>query len=387
MVHTRAMPAPAAQPRVITLRQSRDERGRFLLHLSGRLDSSSTGGVWRQAMKALDEQQPRDLVVEAGGLDYCDGSGAALLVALRERQQAHGGSFELRELREEFSTLVGMLEPSEEAPGKTESGPHESFVARVGRSAVDLASDLRSVVIYMGELSVFAGRALLHPRTLRVRDLFQIAEKAGIGATPIIVLVGFLLGLILSFQSAIPMQRFGAEVFVADLLAISLTRVLAGLMTAILLTARSGSAFAAELGTMKVNEEIDALTTMGLEPVRFLVVPRVLAAVAVVPVLTIIMLFSGLAGGAVMFRSLGFPMITYLNRVAASVTVVDLSQGLFKSAVFGIVVAAVGCLQGLRAGSGAGAVGASATSAVVSGIVLIAVLEGIFSVVFYVLGI
>jgi phospholipid/cholesterol/gamma-HCH transport system permease protein len=381
------MPAAAAQPAAVTLRSSRDERGRFLLELSGRLDSSSTGGAWRKAMKALDEQHPSDLVVEASGLVYCDGSGAALLVALRERQKASGGGFELRGLREELATLVEMLEPSAEATGESESRPRESFVTRVGRGAADFASDLRSVIVYMGELSVFASRALLRPRTLRVRDLFHVAEKAGIDATPIIVLVGFLLGLILAFQSAIPMRRFGAEVFVADLLAISLTRVLAGLMTAILLTARSGSAFAAEIGTMKVNEEIDALTTMGLEPVRFLVVPRVLAAVAVVPVLTMINLFAGLAGGAVMFSTLGFPMVTYLNRVAASVTMGDLAQGLLKSAVFGVVVAAVGCLRGLRAGTGAGAVGESATSAVVSGIVLIAVLEGIFSVVFYVLGI
>lgn len=381
------MPAAAAQPEAITVRTSRDERGRLLLEFDGRLDSNSTGGAWRQAMKTLDDQRPRELVVEASGLEYCDGSGAALLVALRERQQESGGSFELRGLRPEFATLVAMLQPSEEAAGEAESAPRESFVVRVGRGSLDFVSDLRTVVVYVGELAVFAGRAVLRPRTLRYRDLFHIAEQAGIGAVPIVVLVGFLLGLILSFQSAIPMRRFGAEVFVADLLAISLTRVLAGLMTAILLTARSGSAFAAELGTMKVNEEIDALTTMGLEPVRFLVVPRVLAAVAVVPVLTMVNLFSGLAGGAVMFASLGFPMITYLNRVAASVTMGDLAQGLFKSAVFGLVVAAVGCLRGLRAGSGAGAVGASATSAVVSGIVLIAVLEGIFSVVFYVLGI
>ncbi|MBW2271828.1 MAG: ABC transporter permease [Deltaproteobacteria bacterium] len=381
------MPAADRQPDTITVRSSRDEQGRFVLDFNGRLDSNSTGRAWRQAMKALDDQRPNDLVIEAGGLDYCDGSGAALLVALRERQQASGGGFDLRGLRAEFASLIEMLEPSQTTPAAEVEAPIEPFVARVGRGALGFVSDLRTIVVYVGELSVFTGRALMRPRSLRVRDLFSIAEKAGIGAMPIVALVGFLLGLILSFQSAIPMRRFGAEVFVADLLAISLTRVLAGLMTAILLTARSGSAFAAEIGTMKVNEEIDALTTMGLEPVRFLVVPRVLAAVAVVPVLTMVNLFAGLLGGAVMFASLGFPMVTYLNRVAASVAVGDLAQGLFKSAIFGVVVAAVGCLQGLRAGSGAGAVGASATSAVVSGIVLIAVLEGIFSVIFYVLGI
>jgi phospholipid/cholesterol/gamma-HCH transport system permease protein len=222
---------------------------------------------------------------------------------------------------------------------------------------------------------------------LRLKDTFLVAEAAGIGATPIIALVGLLLGLILAFQSAIPMRQFGAQVFVADLLGISTIRELGALMAAILLTARSGSAFAAELGTMKVNEEIDALATMGLEPVRFLVVPRVVAAVAMVPVLTMLMSFSILVGGALVMGTLGIPLVTYVNRIAAIVGFGDLFGGLFKALFFGVVVAAVGCLRGLQTGTGAGAVGASATSAVVSGIVLIAVVDGMFAVAFYVLGI
>ena len=148
-------------------------------------------------------------------------------------------------------------------------------------------------------------------------------------------LVGFLLGLILAFQSAIPMQRFGAQIFVADLLAISLLRELGPLMAAILLTARSGSAFAAELGTMKVNEEIDALTTMGLEPLRFLVVPRVLASIGVVPVLTMATSLAGLLGGAVVFLSLDFPLVTYVNRIVGAVSLSDFASGIFKGFVFG----------------------------------------------------
>jgi phospholipid/cholesterol/gamma-HCH transport system permease protein len=213
------------------------------------------------------------------------------------------------------------------------------------------------------------------------------AERAGIGAVPIIALVGFLLGLILTFQSAIPMRQFGAQIFVADLLGISMLRELGPLMAAILLTARSGSAFAAELGTMKTKEEIDALTTMGLEPVQFLVVPRVLAAVAVVPALIMIMNLFGLIGGAVVFSSLGFPLVTFVNRIIEFVSMGDFLGGIFKGMVFGIVVAGVGCMRGLQASSGAGAVGESTTSSVVSGIVLIAFLDGIFAVVFYVLGI
>jgi phospholipid/cholesterol/gamma-HCH transport system permease protein len=183
------------------------------------------------------------------------------------------------------------------------------------------------------------------------------------------------------------MQRSGAQIFIADLLGISLLRELGPPMAAILLTARSGSAFAAEIGTMKVNEEVDALTTMGIEPLRFLVLPRVVAAVAVVPILAMVVNIAGLAGGAVVFRSLGFPLVTFVNRVIEMVTFTDFAGGLVKATVFGLIVAAVGCERGLRTGKGAAAVGLSTTSSVVSGITLIAIADGAFAVLFYLLGI
>jgi phospholipid/cholesterol/gamma-HCH transport system permease protein len=158
-------------------------------------------------------------------------------------------------------------------------------------------------------------------------------------------------------------------------------------MASILLTARSGSAFAAEIGTMKVNEEIDALTTMGIEPMRFLVVPRVLAAMAVVPALAMLTSLAGLLGGLVVYVSLGFPPVTYLNRIVDMVTPGDVIGGLVKAMVFGVIVAGIGCLRGLQTGTGAEAVGASTTSSVVSGIIAIALADGIFAVLFYVLGI
>jgi len=214
-----------------------------------------------------------------------------------------------------------------------------------------------------------------------------VAEKAGVNALPIVALVSFLVGLIMAFQAAIPMRQFGAEIYVADLIALSMLRELGPLMTAIVLTGRSGSAFAAELGTMKVNEEIDALTTMGLDPVRFLVVPRIIAAVAVTPLLAVFADLVGVLGGSIVLVSLGYPLLTYVKEVISATTHVDLLGGLVKSAVFGIVVAGVGCLRGMETGIGATAVGDSTTRAVVAGIVLIVVIDGVFSVVFYQLGI
>jgi len=326
------------------------------------------------------------LVVDASDLEFCDGAGASLLLALRQQQEGGGGSLTLRGLRDETRQLLDLIGPSKEEDGEP-SAARESFVTGLGRATLQLVADMRQLVAFVGEMTVQLGNAVRHPRQLRFKDVLVIAERAGIGAVPIIALVGFLLGLILAFQSAIPMQRFGAQIFVADLLGISLLRELGPLMAAILLTARSGSAFAAEIGTMKVNEEVDALTTMGLEPVRFLVVPRIIAAVTVVPVLAMLMNLAGLIGGAVVFLSLDFPLVTYVNRVVDAVSLADFLGGLFKALIFGIIVAAVGCLRGLQTKTGAGAVGESTTSSVVSGIVLIAFIDGIFGVIFYMLGI
>ena len=296
------------------------------------------------------------------------------------------GRFTLRGVRDETRQLLDLIEPSEKEAEKPPA-TRESFVIGLGRATLDLLAEMRTLVAVVGEVTVQLWNAVRHPRQLRFKDVVIVAERAGIGAVPIVTLVGFLLGLILAFQSAIPMQRFGAQIFVADLLGISLLRELGPLMAAILLTARSGSAFAAEIGTMKVNEEVDALTTMGLEPVRFLVVPRIIAAVTVVPVLAVLTNLAGLIGGVVVFLSLGFPLVTFVNRVVAAVSLGDFLGGMFKALIFGIIVAAVGCLRGLQTKTGAGAVGESTTSSVVSGIVLIAVIDGIFGVIFYLIGI
>jgi phospholipid/cholesterol/gamma-HCH transport system permease protein len=377
-----AIPTPPAAQSGTDLQVERDERGRTVLRLTGRLDADSTGPIWRNATRVA---TGGDLVLDASGVEYCDGAGANLILALRQQQARSGGTFSVEGLREEFGQLVELIQPSEEEH-PSEAPPRESFIVGIGRSTFQLLAEVRRLVVFTGELTLALLHALRRPLSVRWKDVLLVAERAGNGAVPIIVLIGFLLGLILAFQSAIPMRRFGAEIFVADLLGISVLRELGPLMAAIMLTARSGSAFAAELGTMKVNEEVDALTTMGLEPVGFLIVPRVLAALIVVPVLIMLMNFSSLIGGAVVMLSLEFPLVTYVNRIVEAVTLVDFLGGLFKGFVFGMVVAAVGCLRGLQTGSGAGAVGESTTSAVVSGIILVAVADGIFAVIFYIVG-
>lgn len=359
--------------------------GAHVLTLPERLDAASTARLWTQSMAAARDARGGVLTVDAGAVAYCDGAGAALLAALEQAVAETGGRFELRGLREDLARLVALVAPS---PGrKPEPLRKPSPVVRVGRAALEGLAGGRRFVAFVGETFLALAWVLRNPRRLRARDAVMVAERAGIGAVPIVMGVGFLLGLILAFQGAIPMRRFAAEIFVADLLGLSMLRELGPLMASILLTARSGSAFAAEIGTMKVNEEIDALTTMGLDPVRFLVVPRVVAALAVVPALAMLTSLSGLLGGLLVYVSLGFPPVTFVNRIADMVSAGDVLGGLVKAMVFGVIVAAVGCLRGIQTGQGAQAVGLSTTSAVVSGIVLIAVVDGVFAVVFYVLGI
>ena len=371
----------------VDLRSERTPDGVIKLIITGRLDSMTTGTIWRRATAAVTAAKARNAIIDASGINYCDGAGIALLVYLRRLQGKTGGSLEIDGLRPEFATLLedeGGDLPAEEARDRSRS---QGLAEEIGEATVEVWRDMQILVSFVGELSVTLVGAAIHPRSVRWRDAVRVAEVAGVNALPIVALISFLMGLIMAFQAAIPLRQFGAQLFIANLIGLSILRELGPLMTAIILAGRSGSAFAAELGTMKVREEIDALRTMGLDPVRFLIVTRVVAAVCMTPLLTIFADLIGLVGGAVVMLSLGFPLVTYFHQVEYAVTYGSLVGGLVKAFVFGILVAGIGCLRGLQTKTGATAVGESTTSAVVSGIILIAITDGIFSVVYYYLGV
>jgi phospholipid/cholesterol/gamma-HCH transport system permease protein len=370
----------------VAMRSERLGEGNLKLILAGRLDSATTGGIWRRATTAVAGAKAANVVVDATGVDYCDGAGIALFVQLRQLQGRTGGNLQIDGLRPEFANLLGDAAPAfpSERAGKRSLG---GLAEEIGEATVEVWRDVQTLVSFVGELGAGLVHAAIHPRGVRWRDALRVAEAAGVNALPIVALVSFLMGLIMAFQAAIPLRQFGAQLFIANLIGLSMLRELGPLMTAIILAGRSGSAFAAELGTMKVREEIDALKTMGLDPVRFLIVTRVIAAVCMTPLLTIFADLVGLMGGSVVMLSLGFPLITYFHQVQYAVTYGSLIGGLVKSFVFGILVAGIGCLRGLQTKTGASSVGESTTSAVVSGIILIAITDGIFSVVYYFLGV
>lgn len=256
----------------------------------------------------------------------------------------------------------------------------------IGRHFMARMESAHESMAYLGETVVRLLLCIVHPRHFRFGDFALAFQRAAYDGLPISTGIGFLLGVILAFQSAAALQMFGVEVYVSDLLAIGLFRELGPLVTAIILAGRSGSAFAAEIGTMKVNEELDALTTMGLPPIRFLVLPRVAAAICAMPILTIFADLFGLVGGAIVLQMMGVPTVVFWRGAANSTTVYMILEGLTKGALFGLLVGLIGCLAGVRTKSSADGVGRATTSAVVWGIVAITVTDGLLAVITYVWG-
>jgi len=360
---------------------------RACMTLAGRMDAFTLGPVWNRVLEDARMLASGTTVfaVDMSSVSYCDGAGAGLLHDIERQAAELGSKVEMLGLS---IAVEGHLKPYRDAHSiavQTPSG--RSFGHRAREGVIAFGTEIQTQITFVGEVSRALVESVSRPSRVRWGDTFKVAEAAGFQALPIVSLIAFLLGVILAFQSAIAMRQFGAEIFVANLVSISLFRELGPLMMAILLAGRSGAAFAAEIGTMKVNEEVNALKTMGLDPVRFLVVPKVLASLFVAPLLALYANLIGLLGAALVMRGFGIPFVAFFHQVSGAVALTDLGSGLFKAVVFGLLVATVGCLRGLQTGSGAASVGRSTTSAVVTAIILIVIADGLFAVLFYQLGI
>lgn len=246
-----------------------------------------------------------------------------------------------------------------------------------------MINDARNQMVFVGQLASALGWAARNPKQVRWNDFVNVAVEAGVAALPIVSLVAFLIGVILAFQSAIGLKQFGAETFVANLVSLSIFRELGPLMTAILFAGRSSAAFAAEIGTMTVNNEVDALVTGGIDPIRFLVLPRLLAGILVAPILSLFSDLIGIFSASLTMLAYQVPFVTFYEAVLKTIHVNDIMSGLTKSLLFGLIVAGVGCLRGMQTGTGAAAVGLSATRAVVTSLILIVMVDGIFAYISY----
>jgi phospholipid/cholesterol/gamma-HCH transport system permease protein len=378
---------PLDFPTVAGLEPGPREGAAAVVRLSGRLDAYSVGPLWKAAFDALASHAAVPVIIDAAGVEYCDGAGVALLVDLLRQPRPAGAAVSVRNLHSPYDRLFQQFDPKRFASRPPPTQSHEPLAERVGELGASILHEGYERIAFIGESAAAVVEVLAHPQRVRWRDALVIAQRVGADAVPIVLLIGFLIGVILAFQTAVALRDFGADIFVANAVALAVLRELGPLMTAIILAGRSGSAFAAEIGTMKVNEEIDALITMGLSPVRFLVVPRLLAGFLLCPLLTVLADLFGLLGGAVVMRSLGVPLTTYLHQVQSIATQADLFGGLIKAFAFGLLVAGVGCLQGLKTGEGASSVGQSTTHAVVGGIILVIAADSVFAVVFNILGV
>ncbi|MCC6765296.1 MAG: ABC transporter permease [Deltaproteobacteria bacterium] len=263
-----------------------------------------------------------------------------------------------------------------------------SWLARVGLAALDAWDEARAMLGFLGEATLALGRFVRGQARFRARDFWLLVQQAGADALPIVTLISFLVGTIFAFVGAVQLERFGATIYVADLVGIAIVREMGAVMTAIVMAGRTGAAYAAQLGTMKVTQELDALTTMGFSTLDFLVLPRMLALCLMMPLLCLYADALGVLGGSLIgIGMLHLPAVTYFNQTFNAVTISNLAGGVLKASVYGVLVAIAGCLRGLQSGSSSSAVGDAATSAVVTGIVAIIVACGIFAVVFYILGI
>jgi phospholipid/cholesterol/gamma-HCH transport system permease protein len=264
----------------------------------------------------------------------------------------------------------------------------QSLFEVVGERTLDYVADMRDLLRFTGELVLSLGRMIAGKGTYLRSHLAQYIQEAGAEALPIVSLISFLIGMIFAFVGVVQLQLFGAGIYTADLVGIAMVREMAPIMTAIIIAGRTGAAYAAEIGTMKVNEEIDALTTLGIDPVDFLVTPRVIALILMMPLLTLYASLMGILGGtAVGLTMLDISLPQYVAQTVSAIKLNSLFGGLFKSVVYGSLVALAGCQQGMACGNSAMAVGQSTTKAVVMGIVLIVVSASVLTVIYINLGI
>jgi phospholipid/cholesterol/gamma-HCH transport system permease protein len=349
------------------------------IELKGPITAYTAAPIWQTALETLARNPDHPIIVDASQVEHADDVGIALLFDLIRRERPATAAVEIRDLAPNLGVLVHAQDPKDfVAP--TRSRPHPGIFEEVGYVTVQHVTYVAQMTAFVGECWVELRQAFTRRGRINWSDVLNIATEAGANGVPVVLLIGLLMGVIIAFQSALVGLQFGAVIFVVNGVGFALLRELGPLMTAIVFAGRSGAAFAAQIGTQKVNEEVNAITTFGLNPIHFLVLPRLIAAVLVVPLLTVLAGLIGLFGAALVMLRFDIGFVQFYNQLLQAVTARDFLLGIAKAALFGLTIAAVGCQRGLATGAGATSVGLSATSAVVTSIVLIIVIDGIFSV-------
>ena len=321
-----------------------------------------------------------ELTIDASAVTAMDTSGAWLLHRTMRDLQEQGHGVQVRGLRPEFDALLRLI--ASRSPAQQSPAVHGMFASFGQQSWRSLVNSL-GMLSFLGEVAIILLRSLAQPRRLRWRPILHNLQTAGFEALPITGLLSFLMGIVIAYQGAEQLRRFGANIYVADLVGLSMVRELSPMLTAIIVAGRSGSAYAAQIGTMKVTEEIDALRTIGVGRLELLVLPKVLALVLALPLLTVYTDVMGVLGGMVMARAqLDVSYSAYLGQLDDAIGLSSYLVGIGKAPVFAVIIALVGCYQGFQVGGSADSVGRQTTVSVVQSIFLVIVTDALFSIVF-----
>jgi len=362
-----------------------EKDGALRLSISGAMSIENLNSMMVEFKKLFHEQSPSALIVDLGSVEYMDSAGALFLFEMENEAKKQSISFQCINISQKEKSIIQLLDKNVlTQPPLVPKEKGLSLIEQIGRASLAIYDDLTDVIAFHGELVVEMVYSLLHPLSVRWRDVLLYMKKVGVDGLPILGLISFLLGLIIAFMSSLQLKQFGANIYVASLVSIAMVRELGPIITAILVAGRSGSAFAAEIGTMKVNEEVDALITMGFNPMRFLAIPKVFAAMIVVPFLNLFANLFAIAGGMVVgILGLNLTLYTYVQETVNALVLFDISTSFIKSFVFALLIAAIGCQRGFRVKGGAEAVGNATTSAVVYALFLIIVSDSLFAIILH----
>ena len=368
-----------------TLGIQEDGDRQVTLLLSGRMDLEALESLNADLDALWKGRPPVRITVDLSGVQSMDSACAMMLLRFEERAKAAGIPFEFVHVSEQLVGIMNLLNMKAlQIEPLIQEKESEGIFYLLGAAAERQFRDFRQVMTFVGELLTALIHVVMNPLAVRWDAVFLYMRKVGVEGFPIVTLISVLIGVIVAFMSSLQLKQFGATTYVAPLVAFAMVRELGPMMTAILVAGRSGSAFSAEIGSMMINEEVDALTTMGFDPVRFLVIPKVLASVIVVPLLTVYSAFFGIIGG-MMVGVLGLDLTAhgYIQQSIDSFNVFDVVSSLIKSMVFAILISGIACQRGFQVRGGADAVGEATTAAVVSAIFLIILANSAFAIILY----
>ena len=365
------------------------EDGSAAVNIAGEINFHNVESLTKDILSSTRNIPGKEITINMEKVEYFDSAGIAMLLNLRREYDHRSVALKIGKSNPKvrdflaLANLDSLIKYSIQIPKK----PHNIFHT-FGEFVIEMEKDFRSMVVFIGRLVISMFWNLRHPWKTKWGEVFYLIQRSGAEAFPIVALLSLLIGLVTAFSSAMQLRQFGANIFIADLVGIGMTREMGPLITAIILTGRSGSAFAAEIGTMKISDEIDALTVMRIKPIHYLVMPRLMAVMIVMPILTIFSDLFGIGGGMLIsMASLNLTPIAFLNQLQMAIGVGDVLHGLAKAFVFGILIASAGCYRGLKTAGGALGVGKSTTSSVVTGIFLIVLADSVFAILSHYLGI